>query len=259
MKSNKANFFGNGRSKPVFIGVAVVGGMLAIGATANAAADLNGLGDFVNKLNAGLNAVTVQLQAATTGINQIFSQDVKDKDGINSDPALGSSDSFDPTVLEGQAGVAKPNAEVPTNFNTASLILAKGEANKILSKAGQAARKKQLDSVNSWVQESYDNAKYVYDNSQLVKNMDSSQEILRVMAYNDVSQTNVAYTNSTLLAKSYELQQAALQQAAVNNQLQAAALSNLMGSLQEQKILNNRYAYAAERAALDLGNGELGK
>jgi hypothetical protein len=232
--------------------------MLAIGVTANAAANLDGLGDFVNKLNVGLNAVKVQLEAATTGITQVFSQDVKDKDNVDSQPAWGELSSFDPNVLEGQAKDAKPNAEVPTNFNTASLVLAKGEAAKILSKAGQSARKKQLDSVNNWVQESYDNAKYVYDNSQLVENMDSSQDILKVMAYNDVSQTNIAYTNSTLLAKSYELQQAGLQQAAVNNQLQAAALSNLMGSLQEQKILNNRYAYAAEQAASNLGNLENG-
>jgi hypothetical protein len=257
MKSKKAKFFSNvkGRSKPVVVGVAVVGGMLAIGLTAQAAS-LDGLGDFVNKLNVGVNAVKVQLEAATAGITQVFSQNVKDKTNVDSQPAWGETNSFVPDDLEGQAGIAAPNAEVPTNFNTASLILAKGEAAKILSKTGQAARKKQLDGVNSWVQESYENAKYVYDNSQLVENMDSSQDILKVIAYNDVSQTNIAYTNSTLLAKSYELQQAGLQQAAVNNQLQAAALSNSMGSLQQQKILNSGLGYAAEKTASDLGSGE---
>jgi hypothetical protein len=255
MKSNKAKFFGRGRSKPVVVGVAVVGGILAIGVAAKAVS-LDQLGTFATQLNDGVNAVKVELEAATTGLTQVFSQGVKEKNnGLDSQPAWGETGSLAPDVLEGQAGIVAPNAEVPTNFNTASLLLAKGEANKILSKVGQKARKKQLDSVNGWVQESYDNAKYVYDNSQLVENMDSSQDILKVMAYNDVSQTNIAYTNSTLLAKSYELQQAGLQQAAVTNQMQAAALSNLMGNLQDQKIRKSGEVYGAEQTAFKLGNG----
>jgi hypothetical protein len=257
MKGNKFKVFSRlkWRSKQFAIGFGVAGGLLAIGVAAQAIS-LDDLNRAANEVNTGVTALVGQLNAATSGITQVFSQDVRDKMKVDPNVAVGELSSYDPSILEGQAGIAAPTAEVPANLNTSSLILGKGEANKILSKAGQESRKKQLDQVYSLVDESYTNAYDVYENSDVVEDMDSSQEILKVLAANDVGQANILYMNNTLLAKSYEVQQTALQQSAVMNQLQSASLSNLMGSLQEQKILNAGIGASAEQAASDLGNGE---